>query len=105
MAWSYVLDQGWRNRYENSKSVRSGNVRVPDNGCSVAPSCVECPLPDCQYDVPSARAAYLKDKVVLSVFGQHEHLGTAMAAHWNRRPKRLPRPQESPEHSIDQESE
>ena len=24
----------------------------PDTGCSLAPSCLACPLPQCRYDVP-----------------------------------------------------
>ena len=30
--------------------VGSGNYR--DTGCSLAPSCLACPLPACRYDVP-----------------------------------------------------
>ena len=62
------------------KNVRSKQVRAPDNGCSVSPSCFKCPLPDCKYDVPSARDAFLRDQALLAVFRQYQHLGTAVAA-------------------------
>jgi hypothetical protein len=58
----------------------SENVRAPDNGCSVAQSCFQCPLPGCKYDMPSARDAYLRDQALLAVFRQHQHLGTKVAA-------------------------
>ncbi len=28
-----------------------------DDGCGLAPSCLECPLEECQYDSPEYRAA------------------------------------------------
>jgi hypothetical protein len=58
----------------------SENVRAPDLGCSVSQSCFQCPLPDCKYDVPSARDAYLRDQALLAVFRQYQHLGTTAAA-------------------------
>ena len=64
----------------HSKEVHSENVRAPDDGCSVLPSCFQCPLPDCKYGVPSARDAYRRDQVLLAVFRQHQHLGTTVAA-------------------------
>jgi len=30
----------------------------PDTGCSIAPSCLRCPLPTCRYDGPSAGAGW-----------------------------------------------
>jgi hypothetical protein len=69
-----------KNTGRQLKNVRSENVRAPDTGCSVALSCFECPLPDCQFEVPSAREAYLKDKATLAVFMEHRHLGTKVAA-------------------------
>jgi hypothetical protein len=56
------------------------NVRAPDDGCSVAPSCFQCPLPDCKYDAPSTRDAYLRDQALLAIFRQHQNLGTTVAA-------------------------
>jgi hypothetical protein len=50
------------------------------DGCNVSPSCFTCPLPDCRWEAPTARIAYLKDQKTLEVFRHHQHLGTAQAA-------------------------
>jgi DNA-directed RNA polymerase subunit M/transcription elongation factor TFIIS len=52
---------------------------TPD-GCNISPSCFECPLPDCKWDSPNARYAYLKDLKTLAVFQSYQHLGVAHAA-------------------------
>jgi hypothetical protein len=52
---------------------------VPD-GCNVSPSCFSCPLPECMWEQPITRKAYLRDVKTLEVFKQHQHLGTAQAA-------------------------
>lgn len=36
-----------------------GNFR--DDGCSVAPSCLACPLPQCRYDVPGGARIMLNE--------------------------------------------
>lgn len=30
-----------------------------DDGCEIAPKCLECPLPQCRYDLPPKRAGAL----------------------------------------------
>ena len=32
-----------------------------DNGCEVSPSCLECPLPMCKYDDPTAYYRQIRD--------------------------------------------
>lgn len=34
-----------------------------DQGCSLAPSCLNCPLPQCRYDAPQAAASRRADVV------------------------------------------
>lgn len=34
---------------------------VPDTGCDLAPSCLNCPLPRCRYDYPAASAKPLTE--------------------------------------------
>lgn len=31
----------------------------PDTGCRYSPKCVDCPLPECKYDVSAARRIYV----------------------------------------------
>jgi hypothetical protein len=60
---------------ENPETGREG---IPD-GCNIAPSCFQCPLPDCLWETPTARRAYLWDQSALALFERHKHLGTAKA--------------------------
>jgi hypothetical protein len=84
--YEHCLRCGWYRDLDQAPSlsktadVKSENVHAPDDGCSVAQSCFQCPLADCQYDAPPARAAYLRDQELLAVFRQHEHLGRTAAA-------------------------
>lgn len=34
----------------------------PDDGCEVAPKCLECPLPQCKYDDPSGHLRQLRQQ-------------------------------------------
>ena len=49
------------------------------DGCNISPSCFLCPLPDCAWETPTARRAYLWDQNALALFEQYKHLGTAKA--------------------------
>jgi hypothetical protein len=49
------------------------------DGCNVSPSCFTCPLPDCKWEAPRARAAIIWDQQALALFSQHKELGTARA--------------------------
>ena len=40
-----------------------------DRGCEVAPSCLTCPLPQCIYDLPPARATKLMKSPRLNTGG------------------------------------
>lgn len=31
-----------------------------DDGCSIAPRCLDCPLPACRYDLPPKRAGWVE---------------------------------------------
>lgn len=35
------------------------NAHYRDDGCEIAPRCLECPLPACRYDLPPKRAGAL----------------------------------------------
>jgi hypothetical protein len=49
------------------------------DGCNISPSCFTCPLPDCLWETPTARRAYLWDQSALALFEQYKYLGTAQA--------------------------
>lgn len=34
-------------------------IHYRDDGCSIAPSCLSCPLPACRYDLPAKQAGAL----------------------------------------------
>jgi hypothetical protein len=34
------------------RGYAADEINYPDNGCSASPSCLQCPLPQCRYDVP-----------------------------------------------------
>ena len=34
-------------------------IHYRDTGCDIAPRCLECPLPQCRYDLPPKRAGAL----------------------------------------------
>ncbi len=36
--------------------------RYKDEGCEVAASCLECPLPTCVYELPGGRQRWLKEE-------------------------------------------
>jgi hypothetical protein len=48
-----------------SRSVRRDalpeSANYEDNGCEVAPRCLECPLPCCRFDVVGGKRAMLND--------------------------------------------
>jgi DNA-directed RNA polymerase subunit M/transcription elongation factor TFIIS len=50
-----------------------------EDGCDVAPSCFQCPLPDCLWETPNTRRAYLLDQRALAIYEQLKSLGTAKA--------------------------
>jgi hypothetical protein len=35
------------------------NTHYRDDGCEISPRCLECPLPQCRYDLPPKRAGAL----------------------------------------------
>jgi hypothetical protein len=35
------------------------HMHYRDDGCEIAPRCLECPLPQCRYDLPPKRAGAL----------------------------------------------
>lgn len=35
------------------------NTQYRDDGCEIAPHCLQCPLPRCRYDMPPKRAGAL----------------------------------------------
>ncbi len=35
------------------------HIHYRDDGCEIAPKCLECPLPACRYDLPPKRAGAL----------------------------------------------
>lgn len=39
----------------------------PDNGCEVAPSCLNCPLPKCVEDVPKGKFYWKKNEQVKEI--------------------------------------
>ncbi len=46
------------NRSYNARVERDKIEAFPkDNGCSVSPSCLDCPLPRCKYDNPGEHRA------------------------------------------------
>jgi hypothetical protein len=49
------------------------------DGCNIASSCFQCPLPDCAWETPHTRATYIWDQNALALFEQHKYLGTAKA--------------------------
>ncbi|KKL55940.1 hypothetical protein LCGC14_2250390 [marine sediment metagenome] len=52
-----MLLQGRRDQYPENMIGR-GNFR--DTGCSIAPSCLECPLPACRYEEKELRNAAIR---------------------------------------------
>ncbi len=36
-----------------AKEIQIGTGYYRDTGCSLYPSCLKCPLPECRYDTPS----------------------------------------------------
>jgi hypothetical protein len=50
-----------------------------EDGCNVSQSCFTCPLPDCLWETPTTRRAYLWDQTALALFEQYKYLGTAKA--------------------------
>jgi hypothetical protein len=59
--------------------VETDRVGIED-GCDVSQSCFTCPLPDCLWETPTTRRAYLWDQTALALFEQYKYLGTAKAA-------------------------
>src|SRR5918996_366407 len=43
------------------------------DGCRVARSCFECPLPDCRWEAGTARAAFAREQEILAEYRQHQH--------------------------------
>lgn len=41
------------------RSALPEHMEYPDTGCEIAPSCLACPLPRCQYDEPGNVRAWL----------------------------------------------
>ena len=60
----------------------TGEYSYEDTGCSVAPSCLSCPLAQCKYDDPAAFYRYLRQKKAVEVHSvmQSEGLTVAEAA-------------------------
>ncbi len=55
---------------------------MPDTGCEVAPKCLECPLPQCKYDMGAAYLHYQTTQRALQAVGiiNTEGLSIAEAA-------------------------
>lgn len=50
-----------------------------DDGCTVAPSCLNCPLPKCRYDVRGGAAAMERDTRNLEIIASHRQGATVNA--------------------------
>jgi hypothetical protein len=50
-----------------------------EDGCNVASSCFLCPLPDCLWETPNTRRAYLLDQRALAIYERLKSLGTPKA--------------------------
>jgi hypothetical protein len=48
------------------------------DGCRVAQTCFECPLPDCQYEMRVSSATYLRDQRLIAAFQQHRQSGESV---------------------------
>ncbi len=47
------------------------NQHYRDDGCEIAPRCLECPLPACRYDLPPKRAgALLRESQLRTLLAQ-----------------------------------
>jgi DNA-directed RNA polymerase subunit M/transcription elongation factor TFIIS len=75
---------GWNRDLNSGSPLPKVNDNEADregieDGCNIAPSCFQCPLPDCWWETPTARRAYLWDLSALALFEQYKYLGTAKA--------------------------
>lgn len=76
---------GWQRDLGVGPSLSRTRIHKDDppeveDGCDVSPSCFCCPLPDCLWEVPRVRQAYVKGLKTLEIFEQYKHLGTQRAA-------------------------
>lgn len=48
---------------------KSGLEYLPDTGCNLAPSCLQCPLPACKYDDPTSpqQHRHTRDQSILKL--------------------------------------
>ncbi len=47
--------------YELTDDGLPENYHYRDEGCAIAPSCLNCPLPVCIYDIPRGKQKHLKE--------------------------------------------
>ena len=62
-----------------------GDIYVPpDKGCNIAPSCLNCPLPVCKYDLPESERQWTvraakKESVRLEIMSMHSQGASTQA--------------------------
>jgi hypothetical protein len=56
-----ALPRRRRNKVDLLEDNLPEHVHYQDSGCEVSPTCLECPLPVCRYEVPGGLSAILRE--------------------------------------------
>jgi hypothetical protein len=60
------------NKVDRLEDLLPEHIQYRDDGCEVSPTCLECPLPVCRYEVPGGLAALQRGPRDAQILAAHE---------------------------------